>query len=131
MKNFIKYALTIGLMLSLQACSTLGDAKRAQGEGVKRTYSIGFDKTWEASVKALNKLNLDIASQNKSDGYMLAQRGMTAFSYGENIALFIKPKSSSDTEVEIVSKRAMSTNIFAPDWSEDIHREIAFSLINK
>jgi hypothetical protein len=131
MGNLIKYALTITLMLSLQACSTLGDAKRAQGEGIKRTYSVGLEKAWEASEKALNKLNLDIASQNKSEGYILAQRSMTAFSYGENIALFIKSKSPSNTEVEIVSKRAMSTNIFAPDWSEDIHREIALSLEKK
>lgn len=119
------------LILSTQACSTLGDAKRAQGDGVKRTYSVSVDKAWDASINALNKLNLDVASQNKTDGYILAQRSMSAFSYGENIAMFIKPKTNIETEVEIVSKKVMSTNIFAPDWSEDIHREINISLKNK
>jgi hypothetical protein len=128
--RILKAFLTLSLILSIQACSTLGDAKRAQGEGVKRVYSVNSDKAWNATVKALGKLNLDIASQNKTDGYILAQRGMSAFSYGENIALFIKPKASTETEIEIVSKRAMSTNIFAPDWSEDLHKEIALSLSN-
>ena len=131
MNKIIKSLALLLLVLATQACSTLGDAKRAQGEGVKRTYSVSVDKAWDASVKALNKLNLDIASQNKTDGYILAQRSMSAFSYGENIAMFIKPKTTTDTEVEIVSKRAMSTNIFAPDWSEDIHREISLYLTIK
>ena len=52
---------------------------------------------------------------------MLAQRGITAFSYGENVAIFVEPVGGQvRTRVEIVSKKAMQTNIFAPDWSVEI-----------
>jgi hypothetical protein len=53
-----------------------------------------------------------------------------AFSYGENIAIFFKTKNEEETEVEVVSKRAMETNIFAPDWSKDIHNELQMALKN-
>jgi len=58
----------------------------------------------------------------------LAQRGMSAFSYGENIALFVKKQNDTACTVEVVSKKAMSTNIFATDWTQDIHKEISQQL---
>lgn len=105
-------------------CTTLADARKAEGAGVKRDYPAPVQQTWEASKNALAKLKLDVASENRQEGYLLAQRGMTAFSYGENIAIFIRRKSDAVSSVEVVSKKAMATNIFAPDLSEDIHREI-------
>jgi uncharacterized lipoprotein len=118
-----------GLSVALvSGCSTLADARKAEGEGVKKTYQAPFKQTWDVSLTALSKLKLEVASENQQQGYILAQRGMTAFSYGENIALFLKKQNENATSVEVVSKKSMSTNIFAPDWTEDIHREIALQL---
>jgi hypothetical protein len=109
-------------------CSTLADARKAEGEGVKQTYQATFKQTWDASLAALSKLNLGVASENQQQGYILAQRGISAFSYGENIALFVKKQTDLSCTVEVVSKKAMATNIFATDWTQDIHREIARTL---
>lgn len=118
--------LSIALLaLQITGCSTLADTRKSEGGGVKQTYQASYDRTWAASVNALVKLRLEVASENKQEGYILAQRGMTAFSYGENVALFLRKQTETATTVEVVSKKAMATNIFAPDWTQDIHSEIS------
>lgn len=108
----------------------MADARKAEGEGVKRSYLASYENTWNASNTALVKLKLEIASENRDKGYILAQRGMGLTSYGENIAVFVRKKSDTETQVEVVSKKAMATNIFAPDWSEDVLNEIGIALKN-
>lgn len=129
MKNsFLKISLIFIAISFLQACTTLADARKAEGDGVRKIYTASVDATWDAAVKALEKLKLEIATQNKSEGYILAQRGMSLFSAGENVAVFVKKKNASESEVEVVSKKAMTTNIFAPDWTDDIYKEINLAL---
>ncbi len=130
MKKIILTLIALSLS-TLQGCSTLADARKAEGEGIKRVFPASYEKTWNASNTALVKLKLEIASENRDKGYILAQRGMTFFSYGENIAIFIKKQSDTQTSVEVVSKKSMATNIFAPDWTEDIFREIGVALKNQ
>ena len=125
--RIISFAAVVTLAF-LQGCTTLADARKAEGEGVKKVYAASVENTWEATIKALEKLKLEIATQNKSDGYILAQRGMSLFSAGENVAIFIRKKGLTDSEVEVVSKKAMKTNIFAPDWTDDIYKEINIAI---
>ena len=116
----INKSIFLTLTLLLAGCTTLADARLAKGTGSKQTYSNGYDNTWNAAICSLNRNGLSIASENKSEKTILAQRGITAFSYGENIAVFVEPVSKKETSVEVVSKKAMQTNIFAPDWSKNI-----------
>lgn len=109
----------------------MADARKAEGEGVKRVYPASFEKTWNASNSALDKLKLEIASENREKGYILAQRGITFGSYGENVAVFVKKQTEAETQVEVVSKKSMATNIFAPDWTEDVLNEIGIALKNQ
>jgi len=82
-------------------------------------------------MKVLSKLNLDVASENGATRYVLAQRGLTAFSMGENVAIFVRKKTKTSSEVEVVSKKAIATNVFAPDWLDDIHKELAARILAK
>lgn len=116
----MKNLLIATLVLSLTGCTTLSDARLAKGSGMKRSYPASFDKTWSATMCSVNSLGLPIAAENKSEGYILAQRGITAFSYGENIAVFLHKDKPTQTSVEVVSKKAMQTNIFAPNWEPKI-----------
>jgi len=119
-------------VLALQGCTTLADARKAEGEGVRKVYKTNVETAWKTTLHVLGKLKLDVATENKQEGYILAQRGMGFFqmSYGENVAIFLKSKSENETEVEVVSKKVMSTNIFAPDWSEDIHKQLKLAISN-
>lgn len=110
----------------LHGCTTLADARKAEGEGVRKIYKADIDAVWKKTTQVLSKLKLEVATENKQEGFILAQRGMGFFqmSYGENVAIFLKSKNATETEVEVVSKKVMTTNIFAPDWAIDIHREL-------
>ena len=102
-------------------CATLADAQAAKGTGTSREYAAPVDKVWSAIPPVLVELQLPLVSQNRADGTVLAQRGVTPFSYGENVAIFVEPVGgAARTRVEIVNKRAMATNVFAPDWSTEI-----------
>ena len=118
--NRIKFVTAILACAILSGCTTLADARLAKGTGTKQTYDSSYNDTWDAVICSLNGRGLSIADENKPKGYILAQRGITAFSYGENIAVFLRKQAKERTEVEVVSKKAMETNIFAPDWSQDI-----------
>lgn len=117
MNKVITFSL---ITVLLGGCTTLADARLAKGTGMKQSYESPYDNTWKAVICSLNGRGLSIADENRTEGYVLAQRGMTAFSYGENIAVFVKRQSKNQTEVEVVSKKAMETNIFAPDWGKDV-----------
>jgi uncharacterized protein YceK len=111
----------IAAVTLMSGCSTLADARSAKGTGQSREYHESIDVVWKTVPAALAELSLPLVSENRQDGYILAQRGITAFSYGENVAIFIEPVNGiAQTRVEIVCKRAMSTNIFAPDWGKEI-----------
>ena len=63
-------------------------------------------------------------SENKTQGVILAQRGVSGASLGENVAVFIEAKGDNHTSVEVVSKRAMTLNVFVPDWERNILSEL-------
>ena len=112
---------TIVATALMSACSTLSDARSAKGTGMSREYAAAPDAVWKALPKVLSELAVPVVSENRTEGVMLAQRGMTAFSYGENVAVFVDAvNGGSKTRVEVVSKKSMATNVFAPDWAKDI-----------
>ncbi|MGH1398039.1 MAG: DUF3568 family protein [Alphaproteobacteria bacterium] len=124
----LRIALIVLVALNLQACASANHAKNAQGEGIKMVYSASYDNTWDASIAAIAATNGKIVEQDQKQGVIAASYGVTAFSWGERVALFLKTLTSKKTEVEVVSKRAVATNITAADWVADIHQELAKTL---
>jgi hypothetical protein len=123
-KNKLSFLVAAMALALSSGCSTLSDVKNAEGTGLKQNYNAGFDPSWKAARDSLSELKLDLASENKKEGYMLAQNGLGAFSYGENVAIFVRKISDAMTSIEVVSKKVMATNIFAPDWTKDIFTKI-------
>ena len=114
-------ACTVALSLMvLTGCSTLADAKAGKGTGESRVFNAKAERVWNILPQAVKANGLDFVADNKAEGYALAQRGISAFSYGENVALFVDQAGDEKTKVEVVSKKAMATNIFAPNWAKSI-----------
>jgi predicted RNA-binding protein (virulence factor B family) len=105
-------------------CSTLADTKRSEGEGRRVSYSKSMDEIWPLTVYALNDLGLDVIEENKSQGYLLAKKGMSLLSYGENVAIFLKKVDNSTTTVEVISKKVLATTVFAKDWTDEIFMKL-------
>jgi hypothetical protein len=109
------------ILLAASGCATLADARAAKGSGVSRTYEASQETVWKAVPSVLAELGLQLVGDNKQEGYILAQRGISAFSYGENVAIFVESVGGvTKTRVEVISKKAMATNVFAPSWENDI-----------
>ena len=102
-------------------CSTLADAKAAKGTGSARVYDKPYEIVWNATLQVVKASGLSLVNGDKVLGQILAQNGISAFSYGENVAIFVEEVNGNvQTRVEVVNKRAMSTNVFAADWESRI-----------
>ena len=110
--------------LLLTGCSTMADAVQARGTGTKVIYQASFADIWAALPQVVTDAGLKFVSANPADRSVLAQRGMTAFSYGENVAIFVEKIEPSGSSVEVVSKKAVATTIFAPDWAKPIFEQL-------
>jgi hypothetical protein len=119
-KNLLMIASVVSISL-MSGCATLADARAGKGTGMAREYPASLDKVWGTIPSVLIELQLPLVGENKQEGYILAQRGVTLGSYGENVAIFVEQSTGGGkTKVEVVSKKAMATNIFAPDWAKSI-----------
>ena len=105
-------------------CNTLADARTAKGTGPFKVYNAPAETIWNAMPEIIKEAGLDYVAENRAEGYVLAQRGITVFSYGENVAIFIKALENDKTRVEIVSKKSMATNVLAPNWSKKIFKSL-------
>ena len=117
-------------LLFAAGCATLADARTAKGSGTSRIYNASFDTVWETIPKAVHALGPKIVGENKQEGYILAEKEITAFSYGEKIAIFVDKIDDSRTKVEVVSKKAMATNILAWNWEKPILDKLSEMLPN-
>jgi uncharacterized protein YceK len=120
-KKILVVFIALAVTAFMSGCSTLADARSAKGTGPAREYSASVDEVWKAMPTVLAELSLPLVGDNKAEGYILAQRGMTVFSNGENVAIFVESVNGvTRTRVEVVSKKSMALNVFAPDWSKEI-----------
>jgi len=105
-------------ILPAVGCTTLVDAPMAPGTGTAQIFDAPYSEVWEAIPQTAGKLKLKVAGNYEDDGVVLVERGMTAFSYGEKIAIFAEPVGTSTTSVEVVSKKVFEANITAANWEE-------------
>src|SRR5262245_52468181 len=100
-------AVAIAVLAMLPAgCATLADAKAGNGTGVSRMFDAPPEAIYGAMPGVLKEAGLDFVGDNRQEGYILAQRGITPFSYGEHVAIFVETIGNR-TRVEVVSKKAM------------------------
>ena len=121
MKRFFEIIFIIFMAAFISGCSTLADAQLAKGSGSSRVYDKSYDVVWNAVIEVVHATGLPIVAENKDKGSILAQGAISAFSWGENVAIFVENVDGKiKTRVEVVNKRAVATNITAPDWERRI-----------
>ena len=120
--KLIKAISLFAIIIYVSGCTTMADSIAAKGTGPHRIYEKPKTEVWPVAVEAVNSVGLQLVTENESSNMILAQRGVTAFSYGENVAIFVEDYANQQCRVEVVSKKAMETNIFAPDWSSSIFK---------
>jgi len=122
--RFYTFAMGIIILIVVSGCTTLADVKTAKGTGEKGTYAASFDDIWDSVVSYIHASKLDLVSEDKSTGTILAQRGINLANYGDNVAIFIEAISDIRTFVEVVHKKAMQTNILGAWWDKRIIKHL-------
>jgi hypothetical protein len=117
-RNSLITLFAVFAILCQSGCATVGEAEAARGTGEVRVYPRSKDLVWDVVLDVMGTTALKIVSEDKAKGVILAKRGMTGFSYGEKVAIFVEQTSDKpSTRVEIVNKRAVSSNTDAADWA--------------
>ena len=106
--------------LGLTGCTTVNTAAKAQGSGEQVIYKAPLEMVWTAIPTLITNVGLKLVSVDADKHVFLAKHGISGWSWGENVAIFVEKVETNKTSVEVVTKRKMVTNIAAPEWDEPI-----------
>lgn len=121
MKKFILLVSVLFAVAFNSGCATLADAQAAKGAGSSKVYDKPYEVVWNAVIETVKSSGLALVAENKERGSILAQGAISAFSWGENVAIFVEDVGGRiKTRVEVINKRALATNITAADWETRI-----------
>jgi hypothetical protein len=112
--------LTVLALWLLGACATTETVQQAKGTGEKRTFNAEYESVYKATLSAASKQGLTVTSADKSSGQILLSHGVTPWSWGERVAIFVTKLSDNQTQVEIISKPVMGLLNFPPDWASKL-----------
>jgi hypothetical protein len=114
--------------IAMSGCASTETVKEAKGQGVSRNYPYAYEQVYKATLSATKTKELEIIEEDKSKGRVILSHGITLWSWGERIAVFIKPFAASGTEVEIISKPVLAPLNFPPDWQHILLDQIDVQL---
>ncbi len=123
----IALAVTVALIL-LVGCASTQTVGESKGEGAKNLYSAAFENVYAATLRAAQSEELKIVAMDKEAGRIDLSHGVTLWSWGERVSVFLTSVSASETEVEIVSKPVLAPLNFPPDWESRLFRAIGREL---
>ena len=92
--------------------------------GLVQAYNTSYDQAFELALYGCQVLNFEVEAKNMEAKYIVASNGMGASSYGERIGIYFRKTGATETEIRVVSKPKVKTNIFAPNWENEFHQII-------
>lgn len=113
------------LLMNILGCASMKHVENGEGTGQIIEFNKDYESVWTATLSVLGTLPLDIEKRDKKEGKILAHRTVSMASWGENVGIFVKKISNTQTSVEVVSKKVVSANVSATDWSQEIIEKIS------
>ena len=83
-------------------CASVETAKADLGHGVSKTYAKSYDVVWEAALHTLPDLDIDVVDVDKATHTITGSKGVSAFSWGERVALRVTSEGAEQTRVEVI-----------------------------
>jgi hypothetical protein len=87
-------------------------------KGAVRVFNVGMAQAWEAARAALRWNHADTIEEHRAEGYMLATAGVSAWSWGASMGVWLEPANAQGTQVRAIVSRKLATNVFGQ--SEDV-----------
>ncbi len=113
---------------TLIGCASTETVKKDKGQGLSKIFQNSYEQVYNATLAAAETKKLEVVENDKANGRIILSHGVTLWSWGERIAVFLKPLAANSTEVEIVSKPVLSPLNFPPDWQKNLFEQIATEL---
>lgn len=88
-------------------------------------FDRDYEFVWATTLSVVGALPLKIEKKDKIEGKILANRSVSLTSWGENVGIFVRKISTGQISVEVVSKKVVSGNVLATDWSQEIIEKIS------
>lgn len=127
----LRRLFALALLLVLAACATVQGLRPTDSGpppgGVSMLYPQKPAEVFAAALTALPSVGLGIVERNQDKGYLLAERGVTAWSNGEKVGVYLEPQGQG-TKVTVISRRALATNVTAKDFTMPVHQQLGFLL---
>lgn len=120
--------IVFALLLLLGACASTQSVQQAKGTGEKRIFGADYEAVYKATLSAAGKQGLTLTSADKNSGQILLSHGLTPWSWGKRVAIFVTKVSGSKTQVEIVSKPDRAPLNFPADWVTKLFQAIGAEL---
>ncbi len=97
---------------------------RLKGQGLMRSFDVSYNCTWTTVRSVAVMDDLYVLKEDRSKGFISARRGMGDTTFGDIFAIWVRPLSPTETEVEVVSRRVGPPVPFAPDPEKLILRSL-------
>jgi hypothetical protein len=110
----------LALAASAWSCAGVQEvvASKRDGAGVSAVYSVAPEKAHEIGVAVFRWGGAELVEEHPRDGYMLAEVGVSAFSWGTVMGAWFDAVADGTTRVTVVTKRR-----YALAWSSDLTEE--------
>ncbi|MDB6017045.1 MAG: hypothetical protein JWR19_1534 [Pedosphaera sp.] len=122
------FVLFAAVLLLVAGCSTPTSVSSLRGHGTRQVFNAGYDRTWSAAVAAAQTGDLTILNADKATGYISTRRNLRPETFGENVAIWVRPLDPVHTEVEVVSRQAGPPILVMRNWEQRILASIAANL---
>ena len=120
----MKSKALIFLLVLFSGCTTLNGMEQNSSGGSIQAYDADYKQTFDLALHACKVVDFEVESQDYEKKYIVAKNGISPMSWGERIGIYFKDLPETKTEVRIVSKAKMKTNVFAPKWASELHSEM-------
>jgi hypothetical protein len=120
---FIIFTLACALMIT--GCSTPESVATMQGQGTHRDFAQEYTPVWNATVAAAQMNDFYILDSDEATGFISARRYMSPTSFGQNVAIWVRPVTRVQTRVEVVIRRSGPPFADPQIWDQRIFRSIS------
>ncbi len=110
----------LALLLLPTGCSSPQSVAQMQGQGAKEVYNAGYDRVWSAAHASAQQGDLYILTADKAHGFISAKRSLQPETFGENVAIWVRRISPTQTQVEVVSRQAGPPVLIMRNWEKRI-----------
>lgn len=120
-------SMVLAVAFSMAGCATLNDVMRvkSEGGGTSQTYAVAPDQAWDIARTVFRWEGTDAIEEHRVEGYMLTSSGTNGLSYGTVMGAWIERRADQQTNVTVVTKRRVQTDLFTTLTEGTFHRRFA------